>query len=84
MSCGMRLISFLMMSSLVCRLFSQTVFQVLPQKIVRQVEILEIGWLGAIDLTRNASVLWEVMSEVFKCSVRQIRWCLISQTEENT
>ena len=83
-SCGIHLISFLMMSSLVCRLFSQTVFQVLPQKIVRQVEILEIGWLGAIDLTRNASVPWEVMSEVFKCSVRQIRWCLISQTEENT
>ena len=41
-SCGIHLISFLMMSSLVCGLFSQTVFQLPPQKIVRQVKILGI------------------------------------------
>ena len=34
-SCGIHLISVLMMSSLVCGLFSQTVFQVRPQKIGR-------------------------------------------------
>ena len=50
-SCGIRLISFLMMSSLVSGLLSQTVFQVPPQKIVRRVEILGIGWPGVISLT---------------------------------
>ena len=64
--------------------FTNSAFQVPPQKIVRKVEILGIRWLGAINLTRNASVPWKVMSEVFKCSVRQIRWRLISRTEENT
>ena len=34
-SCGIHLISFLMISSLVCGLFSQTLFQVPPQKIGR-------------------------------------------------
>ena len=67
-SCGIRLISFLMMPSLVCGLFSQTLFQVPPQKIVREVEILGIGWLGFISFTRYESVPWEVMPEVFNCS----------------
>ena len=39
-SCGIHLISLRMMSSLVRGLFSQTVFQVRPQKTVRRVEIL--------------------------------------------
>ena len=71
-SCGIRPISLLMMSS-VCELFSQTVFQVPPQKIVRRVEILEIGWPGVIGLMRYESVSWEVMPEVFKCSVPEMR-----------
>ena len=50
-SCAIRLISFLMMFSLVCGLFSKTVFQVHPQKIVRCVEILGIGWPRVIGLT---------------------------------
>ena len=58
--------------------FTNSVFQVPPQKIVRQVEILGIGWPGVIDLTRNKSVPWEVMPEVFKCSVREMRRRLIS------
>ena len=36
--------------------FTNFVFQVLPQKIVRRVEILGMGWLGVIGFTRNASV----------------------------
>ena len=35
----------------------------------RQVEILGIGWIGVIGLARNDSVPWEVVSEVFKCSI---------------
>ena len=50
----------------------------------RQVEILGIGWIGVIGLARNDSVPWEVVSEVFKCSIWEIRWCLISRTEQNT
>ena len=71
-SCGIYLISPLMMSSLDCGFFPQTLyrfFQVTPQKIVRRVEILGIGWPGVISLMQNESVSWEVMSEVFKCSV---------------
>ena len=63
--------------------FTNSVFQVSLQKIVRQVEILGIGWPGVIGLTRNESVPWEVMPEVFKCSVRERRWRLISWTEQN-
>ena len=37
--------------------FTNSVFQVPPQKIVRRVEILGIGWPGVIGLTRNESVL---------------------------
>ena len=61
--------------------FTNSVFQVPPQKIVRQVEILAIGWPGVISLTWNESVPWKVMPEVFKCSVPGMRWCLISRTE---
>ena len=49
--------------------FTNSVFQVLPQNIVSRVEILGIAWPGVIGLTRNESVPWEFMSEVFKCSV---------------
>ena len=42
-----------------------------------------IGWLAVISLVGNESVPREVMSEVFKCSVREIRWRLISRTEQN-
>ena len=61
--------------------FINSVFQVLPQKIVRQVEILGIGWPRVIGLTHNESVPWEVMPEVFKCSVQEMRWRLVSRTE---
>ena len=61
--------------------FTNSVFQVPPQKIVRRVEILGIGWPGVIGLTWNESVPWEVMPEVFKCSVRETRRHLISWTE---
>ena len=61
--------------------FTNSVFQVPPQKIVRRVEILGIGWPGVISLTRNESVPWEVMPEVFKCSVQEMRWRLVSRTE---
>ena len=64
--------------------FTNSVFQVPPQKIVRRVEILGIGWPGVIGLTQNESVPWEVMPELFKCSVREMRWRLISRTEQNT
>ena len=47
-SCGIRLISLLMLSS------------------------------------RNETVPWEVMPEVFKCSVREMSWHLISRRQENT
>ena len=62
-SCGIRLISFLMMSSLSCLsiVFTRSVFQVPPQKIVRRVEILGIGWPGIIGLMQSESVPWKVM-----------------------
>ena len=53
--------------------FTNSVFQIPPQKIVRWVEILGIGWPGVIGLTRNESVAWKVMPEVFKCSVQEMR-----------
>ena len=69
-SCEIHLISRLMMSYFVCGLFPEAlVFQVLLQKILRRVEILEIGWPGVIGLTPNESSPWEAMPEVFKCSV---------------
>ena len=40
-----------------------------PQKIVRRFEILGIEWPGVIGLTWHKSVPWEVVPEVFKCSV---------------
>ena len=62
-----RLISLLMLSSLVQGLFSQTWLP--PQRIVRWVEILGIGWPGVVGLIRNESAPWDVIPEVFKCSV---------------
>ena len=53
--------------------FTNSVFQVPPQKIVRWVEILGTGWPGVVSLMRNTSVPWEVILEVFKCSVREMR-----------
>ena len=53
--------------------FTNSVFQVPPQKIVRWVEILGIGWPGVISLMQNESVSWEVMSEVCKCPVREMK-----------
>ena len=64
-SCATRLIAFLMMSSLVWIVFTNSIFQVPFQKIVRRVEILGIGWPGVIDLTQNESGPWEYMPEVF-------------------
>ena len=61
--------------------FTNSVFQVTPQKIIRWVEILGIGWLGVIGFTRYEPVPWKVMPEVFKCSVQEMRWRLVSQTE---
>ena len=92
-SCGINLISFLMMFTLVCVIiddvyschyFTKSVFQVPPQKIVRRVKILGIGWSGVIGLSRNESVPWEVMPEVFNCSVWEMRWRFISRIEQNT
>ena len=55
-----------------------------PSENSQVVEVLGIGWTGVIGFTQNEPVPWEVMPEVFKCSVREIRWRLISQTEQNT
>ena len=43
-------------------------------KIVRRVEILGKWYPSVIGLPRNESVKSEVMPEVFKCSVREMRW----------
>ena len=70
--------SFLIMSSLVCGLFLQTLsFRYPLRKWSGQLKSWEIGWSGVIGLTRNDSVPWEVMPEVFKRSVRESRWHLI-------
>ena len=53
--------------------FTNSVFQVPPRKIVRWVEILGIGWPGVVGLMWNKSFPWEVIPEVFKCSVREMR-----------
>ena len=63
--------------------FTNSAFQVPPQKIVKWVEILGIGWPGVIGLTRNESVPWKVMPKLFKCSVREMRWRLIFRTEHS-
>ena len=57
--------------------FRNSVFQVASQKIVRRVEIWEIGWSEVIGSTRNECVTWKVLPEVFKSSVRAMRWCSI-------
>ena len=38
-------------------------------------------YIEYIGLMQNESVTWEVMPEVFNCSVREIRCLLISQTK---
>ena len=40
-----------------------------------------VEYIEYIGLMQNESVTWEVMPEVFNCSVREIRCLLISQTE---
>ena len=76
--CGIHLISLLVMSSLVCGLFQQTLsFRYPLRKSVRWVEILGIGWPGVIGLKQIESVPWEGMPQVFKCSVQEMRWCLL-------
>ena len=64
-------------------LFTNTIFQVLPQKIVRQVEILGIGWprgyrFDAKWVCAMGSYAWGF--QVF-CSVQEMRRHLISRTE---
>ena len=61
--------------------FINSVFQIPPEKIVRWVETLRIGWLGVIGLMESESAPLEVMPEVFKSSVGEMRWHLISWTE---
>ena len=76
-SCGIHLIPFLMMSSLVCGLFSQTLSFKHPSENSQEragVDILRIGWPRVIGLMQSESVPWGVMPEVFKCSVREMRW----------
>ena len=69
-SCAIHMISFLMMPSLVCGLFSQTLSFSTP------LENSQAGWdLGnrmakGCWLMWNESVPWELMPEVFKCSVQ--------------
>ena len=53
--------------------FTNSVFQGPPLKIVSRIGILEIGWPGVIGLMWNEYVPWEVMPEVFKCSVWEMR-----------
>ena len=60
--------------------FTNSIFQVPPQKRVRRVEIVGIRWPGVICLMSNESVPWEIMPEVFKWSVREMRRH-ISRTE---
>ena len=62
--------------------FTNSVFQVPPQLIVRWVDILGIGWPRVISLMQNESVPWEVAPKVFKCSVQEMRWCFVSRTEQ--
>ena len=58
--------------------FTNSVFQVPPRKIVRRLEILGIGRPKVIGLMRNESAPEQVMPEVFKCSVQEPRCHLIS------
>ena len=79
-SCGIHLIFLLMMSSLVCGCFHKFCFSGTPS------ENSQAGWdLGnrmvrGYRFERNESVPWEVMPEVFKYSVREMRCHLISRT----
>ena len=57
-----------------------------PSENSQAVEILGIGWPGVISLTWNESVPWDVMPEVFKCSVQGsgLKWSGASFLEQNT
>ena len=63
-------------------IFKNSLFQVTPQKIVGRAEILGIGRPRVIGLMRKESVPWEVMPEVFKSSVQEMKWRLNSRTED--
>ena len=63
--------------------FANSAFQTPLQKIVKRVEILEMQWLSVIGLTRNGSVRWEIIPEVFKCSVQEMRGHLKDRFYEN-
>ena len=79
-SCGINLISLLIIVLSCLRIvFTNSVFQVLSQKKIRRVEIF-----GDRSLTWNESVPWEVLLEVFKCSVLYERWGSTSFLEQNT
>ena len=64
--------------------FANSVFQVPPQKIVKWVEMLGIGWPGVLSLTWNESIPWEVMPEVFKvfCSRNEVALHFSNRTLE--
>ena len=70
--------SDLMMSSLVCGLFF---FQTLSFRYPLRKYLGGLRSWGDRGLTQNESVPWEVMPEVFKCYVREMRCHLISGTE---
>ena len=65
--------------------FTNSVFQVPPQKIVRWVEILGIGWPGVISLTRNESVPWEVMprEDITRKEIRLIPQEMLNRIVDN-
>ena len=71
-SCGIYLISFLMLSlrtSVVSGLFRKLCLSGMPTENSQGVEIWGIGWPGVIGLRRNEFVPQEVLPEVFKSSV---------------
>ena len=53
----------------------------IPSENSQAEEILGIGWPEVIGLTWNEYVPWEVMPEIFKCFIREIRRHFISRTE---
>ena len=78
-SCGINLISLLIIAlSCLWIVFTNSAFQVFPQKIVRRVEIL-----GDRGLRWNESVPWEVLLEVFNCSVLFEKWGATLFLEQN-
>ena len=61
--------------------FRNAIFQEPPSENSQAVEILGRGWSGVIGLMQNEPVPWEVARELFKCSVREMGWHLLSRTE---